>query len=104
MWNVYVHKKVVADSRTPEYLGSPTMWFWAITFTAQKDVGSANTGNVTIQVIDFTTKDFADWKVLAPGQSITYALPNPVPDRLFNGEQFKIKVATNGDGVTCIFT
>jgi hypothetical protein len=98
-----VYIKTVAASATPEVLGDDSLQFHSITFSAQKAVGTDNTGNVTIQLMPAITGDWADAKILVPGTEWGYSV-NPDCNDLFNAAQIRIKAATNGDGVVCILT
>jgi hypothetical protein len=96
--NVQCHVKTVASTDTPEFLADDVVRFHSVYFIAQKSPSSANAGNVIIQMKNLSGT-WTDLKTLRPGQDWSYyVMPFPnVPT--MNGNQFKIKVATNGDGV-----
>lgn len=88
--------KTVAASGTPEALGT-TQRMAGITFFANKAVGTANTGNVTIMV------DGADAWIMQPDTVYTWPSP-PYEAGYYLASDFTIKVATNGDGVVVVYS
>src|ERR1041385_5144430 len=87
--------KTVAVAGTPEYLGNNDLRLYGMTFIAEKAVGTNNVGNVTIQI------DGAAALILEPGEMYTWPQP-PFEAGYFMPEDFKIDVATAGDGVRCL--
>ncbi len=97
--------KTVAASGTPEVLdASTTLRMYGIQFIAQKAFGTDNTGNVTIQVNNGTVAvpSYADAMVLEPGQKETWP-GSAFLEGFYTPLDFKIKVATNGDGVRVLY-
>jgi hypothetical protein len=103
MPNLNIVVKTVAASATPEFLANHLVRFHSAYFIAQKAAGTANTGNVTIQLQD-VAGTWTDFKVLAPDDEWGYSLDWSHKNDPFNGNQIKIKVATNGDGVCVAIT
>jgi hypothetical protein len=86
--------KTVASSAAPEFLSEEAgLRLHGVTFIAEKTAGGGdNTGNVTIML------GGTDAKVLEPGREWSWPQP-PHEAGWFDPKDFKIKVATNGDGV-----
>lgn len=98
--------KVVALAITPELLGTDdTIRMYGVQFVAQNAFGVDNTGNVTIQVNNgsIAVPSYADAIVLNPGQSATWP-GSAFLEGYFRQSDFKIKVATNGDGVRVLYS
>ena len=95
--------KTVADSGTPEALGASSVRLSSIQFIAEKAFGVANAGNITTQ-IPGTDGEFTDSKVITPGLTYTWLIPSSdnSGSAFYKASDFKIKVATNGDGVRVI--
>ena len=97
--------KTVAASGTPEVLDADdTIRMYGVNFVAQKAFGDNNTGNVTIQVNNGTlaVPAYVDALVIEPGQE--RAWPGiAFLEGFFRPSDFRIKVATNGDGVIALF-
>jgi hypothetical protein len=87
--------KTVAASGTPEFLDDNNTRIFGATFIGEKAFNTPNTGNVTIQV------EGGDALLLEPGEMITWPQP-PYEAGYWMPQDFKIKVATNGDGVRCL--
>jgi len=98
-----VLSKTVAASGTPEALGASTVRMSGMEFIAEKAVGTANTGSVTIQVIDTSTGVLTDAKVLAASDVWSWPMPTWEAG-YYRASDFTIKVATNGDGVRVIYS
>lgn len=88
--------KTVADSATPEAIGT-SQRMAGLTFFAQKAVGTANTGNITIML------DGVDAWIMEPSSVFTWPAP-PYEAGYYFASDFTIKVATNGDGVVVVYS
>ncbi len=89
--------KTVASSAAPEFLAdNPPLKLYGITFIAEKAFNTPNTGNVTIQI------EGEDAKLLESGREWTWPMPE-FEAGYFDSKAFKIKVATNGDGVHVLY-
>ena len=92
--------KTVAASGTPEALGTSAIKFSDIKFVGENAFGVPNTGNVFLQVQD-AAGTWTDTRTIAPGDTVSYVSPNRT---CYRASEFRIRVATNGDGVRCEYS
>ena len=98
--------KTVTLAVTPEALSADTtLRVYGIQFVGQKAFGTDNTGNIIVQVNNGTTDtpDYQDALTIEPGQMSTWG-GSAFLEGFFILNDFKIKVATNGDGVRILYS
>lgn len=91
--------KTVAAAATPEALGADKVLLKSLLFTAIPSLGGTNVGNVYIQTRN-SAGVFVDAYELVPGAVIPWAMADGESIR---ASDFKIRVATDGDGVQVMF-
>lgn len=88
--------KTVTSAGTPEAVSATSLAVQSVEFIAQKDQGSANSGNIWI---GFSATNGAQRRLMAPGD--VWAITADQGQKLDLAGIY-VDVATNGDGVTYV--